>query len=64
MTTWKEDYLIAAELVAAMYEAVTHNTGEPVRGVLEDVQDRVAELEKYEAQFKSMMSSKVKNSMG
>ena len=42
---YKADYFVAAELVASLYEAVTHNTGDPKRGVLEDVQDRIAELE-------------------
>jgi len=43
--SYKKDYFLAAELVADMFEAVTHNTGEPKRGVLEDVQDCVAEFE-------------------
>lgn len=41
------DYKFAAELVAEMYETVTGNKGEPLRGVLEDVQDRMAELEAF-----------------
>ena len=41
---YKEAYLTAAELVATMYEAVTGNTGEPRRGVVEDVQDVMAAL--------------------
>jgi hypothetical protein len=40
----KEEYLTADELVATMYEAVTGNNGGPKRGVVEDVQDVVAEL--------------------
>ena len=44
----EKQYLFAAELVASLYEAVTHNTGEPVHDVLEDVQVRIAKLEALE----------------
>jgi len=41
---WKAEYMGAAELVATIYEAVTGNTGGPVRGVVEDVHDTIANL--------------------
>jgi len=47
----KEEYLTAAELVATMYEAVTGNDGGPKRGVVEDVQDTIAELKLWESEY-------------
>jgi uncharacterized protein involved in exopolysaccharide biosynthesis len=41
----KQEYLDAAELVATLYEAVTKNSGAPQVGVVEDVVNRIAELE-------------------
>lgn len=55
LTDWHDKYLFAAELVAGMYEAVTQNTGEPNRGVLEDIQDRVAEMDKNDALFRKVI---------
>ena len=42
----KEEYLTAAELVATLYEAVMHtNHDGPIVGVVEDVENRIKELE-------------------
>lgn len=51
----KDEYLMAAELVADMFETVTHNRGGPKRGVLEDVRDVMESLITENGQLKQSL---------
>lgn len=58
---WKAEYMGAAELVATIYEAVTGNDGGPRRGVIEDVQDTIAELKQWESEYYKAHAKSVDN---